>query len=88
MVKLILFTADFCKPCKALKKDLQSALKDINYSVETFDLVQDEELFDIFNITRIPTTFVLRDSEELTEVHLRFVGLKTKEILQEVRKIQ
>ena len=88
MVKFVLFTADFCKPCKYLKKSLELALKDMNYSFVTFDLLQDEEVFDIFNITRMPTTFVLRDSEKLAKNHLGFVGIKTEEILQEVQKIQ
>jgi len=58
---LLLFTADWCKPCKQLKERLSTSddeyakqLLNLKYIVIDIDDPDNEELCDKFNITNIP----------------------------------
>lgn len=76
MNKLLVFTAQWCGPCKAYKPTLAKLSQE---QVEVVDIEEDtEELRTKFNVGAVPTTVVLQDGQEVR----RFVGPVTLADLQ------
>lgn len=76
MKKLIRFTAVWCKPCKALEKNLEAANLDIPIEVVYIDV--DDVMALKFSIRSVPT-LILYDEKEVA----RLVGVHSPEKLKE-----
>jgi thioredoxin 1 len=74
---LILFSADWCGPCKILKPNLEKVKKSLSESYDFIkvDISQVEETVKKFNIRNIPTCVLTRSGKEIS----RFSGVKTEE---------
>ncbi len=57
MNKLIIVSADFCKPCKALKE----RLKEKGYKFEAVDAEENDDFCTKHKIRNVPTTMVMKD---------------------------
>ena len=80
--KLIIFSADWCSPCKAAKKEMQEnvALKRIvdSYEVITYDFDVAIPMRRKYKVDRVPTFIVVTDDEEIK----RQVGFNSAEKLK------
>ena len=80
--KLIIFSADWCSPCKAAKKAMKENVS-LKRIVESYDVV----LYDFdtampmrrkYNVDRVPTFVVVADGEEIR----RQIGFSSTEKLK------
>lgn len=85
---LVLFSAEWCGPCKVLKPNMESVeeeLKD-SYSFVKADISENEENTKRFGIKNIPTCILIQGDKEIS----RFSGVKTpdqiKKFLEEYNK--
>lgn len=79
--KILKFSADFCGPCKALKRNL----KDLDFPIEEIDIVDNPEMAEEYDIRSIPTLIYL---DENGKTVYRSVGIVTKEsILKKIDEL-
>ena len=67
--KLIIFSADWCAPCKKAKQAMQSNIK-LKRIVQDYDVVKynfdvDKEAKEKYNVNKVPTFIVEIEGEEL-----------------------
>jgi thioredoxin 1 len=84
---LVLFSAEWCGPCKVLKPSLESVeneLKD-SYNFIKADISENEENTKRFGIKNIPTCILIEEDKEIA----RFSGVKSadqiKKFLEEIK---
>jgi thioredoxin 1 len=85
---LVLFSAEWCGPCKVLKPNMESVegeLKD-SYNFVKADISENEENTKRFGIKNIPTCILIQEDKEIA----RFSGVKNteqiKKFLEEYNK--
>lgn len=72
--KLVLFSADWCGPCKILKPNLEKVSEEVSdVIIVKADVSETEEHTKRFGIRNIPTCILLENNEEIG----RFIGVKT-----------
>ena len=80
--QLIIFSADWCAPCKAAKKSMQQnvALKRIvdSYEVMTYDFDVAIPMRRKYKVNRVPTFIILVDDQEIR----RQIGFNSVEKLK------
>ena len=66
--KLVLFSANWCLPCKMINKWMQEdkVIKDLlsKYDIEHYDFDVDKNARRQYNVNRIPTIIAIKDGEE------------------------
>ena len=74
---LILFSADWCGPCKIIKPILEDIHKDISddFSFYVVDVNESTKITNEYKVKNIPTGVILINGEEKG----RFTGAKNKE---------
>ena len=79
---LILFSADWCGPCKILKPQLDSLANEIPgvFPFYSIDVNDSEKVTKEFGIRNIPTGIILENGEEKT----RFLGAKPKDRIKKL----
>ena len=65
--ELIIFSATWCPPCKAVKKELASSNSELskvvsNFETKKYDYDLDRKEFNRYNVSRVPT-FVVTDKD-------------------------
>jgi thioredoxin 1 len=75
--KLIVFSAEWCGPCKVLKPNLENAEETLIGKIEIIkaDISENEESTKEFEIRNIPTCVLVENGKEIA----RFHGVKTTE---------
>ena len=82
-MKVINIGAEWCFPCKALDKQLENFDK---CEVVRYDVDEDEEIVEKYNVRGIPVTILLDDDDNQVK---RWVGLfNVKEIEEEIEKME
>lgn len=77
--ELLIFTAPWCGPCQALKKDLSDDPSIVaGYEWGYVDLDKEKELAKVYDITTVPTFLILDDNK----VVRRLVGYSGPEKLK------
>jgi thioredoxin 1 len=72
--KLVLFSADWCGPCKILKPNLEKISQEVtDLSILKANVSETEEHTKRFGIKNIPTCILVENDQELG----RFTGVKT-----------
>ncbi len=64
MLKMIRFTAPWCKPCQAYSVVFQKATSDWNVETDVVDVDDYPGLANFWKITNIPTTIFTNEREE------------------------
>jgi thioredoxin 1 len=74
---LVLFSAEWCGPCKVLKPNMESVEGELkeSYNFIKADISENEENTKRFGIKNIPTCILIQDDKEIS----RFSGVKTSE---------
>lgn len=72
ITKILKFSASYCGPCQALKRNL----KDLDFPIEEIDVQENEELAAKYGIRNIPTLIYLDEDGKILH---RSVGLVTKD---------
>lgn len=72
--KILKFSAEWCSPCQALKKNL----KDLDFPIEEIDVDRDTVMVDKYSIMAVPTLIYLDEDENILH---RSTGLVTKDVV-------
>lgn len=76
-VKLMVFTQErecqYCQETRQIAEELAGLSAKI--SLEVYDLVENKDLAEKYNIDKIPATVVLSDGEEVKDYNIRFFGI-------------
>lgn len=76
---LILFSAEWCGPCKVLKPNLEKIEETKpEYKFVKIDVSEDEESTDKFKIRNIPTVILIKNKKEIA----RFLGARPIEHIE------
>jgi thioredoxin 1 len=67
-MKLLVFSAEWCGPCKMLSKVMESV--DFPYKVTKVDIEGNEELVEKYGVRGVPTLVLLDDKEDVVAVHI------------------
>lgn len=70
-LSLIVFTSSSCEPCKRYKPLIEKLEKEEFLDIHTFDINEEQELGESYNVKSVPTTFIFRN-DKLIE---RFSGV-------------
>lgn len=74
-MKILKFYANWCSPCKALTKMLNSLNLDSSIQLESIDIEEKYDLADKYQVKSLPTLVFIKDGQELN----RLVGNVTKD---------
>lgn len=79
---LVLFAADWCGPCRALRPILEEFGDENKVKVDVFavDVNKYQDLAARYTVKALPTVILFRAGEEID----RFWGLKTKDFITEM----
>lgn len=77
-MEIIVFTAEWCGPCKKLKPILDNLESKMNLRVFRIDVEKEEEAVENYTIRNIPTIVIVKDGKEVD----RISGLIPSEVLE------
>ncbi len=77
-MEIIVFTADWCSPCKKLKPILDNLESKMNLRVTRLDVEKEDDAVENYTIRNIPTVVILKDGKEVD----RISGLVPSEVLE------
>jgi len=77
MKRILRFTAAWCKPCTALKQNLERA--ELLTPIEVYDIDENTEIANEYGIRNLPTMILMDENTEVS----RMVGVKTPKQLKE-----
>ena len=77
-MEIIVFTADWCSPCKKLKPILDNLESKMNLKVFRLDVEKEDDAVENYAIRNIPTIIILKDGKEVD----RISGLIPSEVLE------
>jgi thioredoxin 1 len=79
-IKLLLFTASWCQPCKAVKPIVQELAEEYRLPYEEIDVDRDSTLPRLYGVMGVPTLVFLHGNEVVD----RISGVKTKSFLRSI----
>lgn len=77
-MEIIVFTAEWCGPCKKLKPILDNLEDKMNLKVTRLDVEKEDDAVENYAIRNIPTIVILKDGKEVD----RISGLIPSEVLE------
>ena len=77
-MEIIVFTSDWCGPCKKLKPILDNLENKMNLKVFRIDVEKEDEAVENYTIRSIPTIVIVKDGKEVD----RISGLIPSEVLE------
>ena len=77
-MEIIVFTSDWCSPCKKLKPILDNLEDKMNLKVTRLDVEKEDDAVETYSIRSIPTIVILKDGKEVD----RISGLIPSEVLE------
>jgi len=83
-MKIIKFSAEWCKPCAEYKPTFDKVVKDLWVESESIDVEKKPELWGKYRIMSIPLTIIFDDSGN--EVSRRTGVLKEEVLIEEIKK--
>jgi thioredoxin 1 len=79
-LKLLLFTASWCQPCKVVKPIVQELAEEYGLPYTEIDVDKDSMLPRTYGVMGVPTLIFLRGNEVVD----RISGVKTKSFLRSI----
>ena len=80
-ITFVKFGAEWCGPCKLLDKTFDTVIKENNsITVQKYDIDENSELADKYNVASVPTVLVYRDGEYSG----KFVGAMPPKFINDV----
>jgi thioredoxin 1 len=79
-MKLLLFTAEWCGPCKQLKPIVSELVREYGLEYEEVDVDRDGKLAVKYNVQSIPCLVFLKDDEVVDMLH----GVKPKHFIRQI----
>lgn len=77
-MEIIVFTAEWCGPCKKLKPILDNLEDKMNLKIIRLDVEKEDEAVETYTVRSIPTVVILKDGKEVDRVS----GLIPSEVLE------
>ena len=77
-MEIIVFTTDWCSPCKKLKPILDNLESKMNLRVFRMDVEKEDEAVENYTIRNIPTIVIVKDGKEVD----RISGLIPSDVLE------
>jgi thioredoxin 1 len=79
-MKLLLFTAEWCGPCKQLKPIVSELVREYGLEYGEVDVDRDGKLAVKYNVQSIPCLVFLKDDEVVDMLH----GVKPKHFIRQI----
>ena len=80
-ITFVKFGAEWCGPCKLLDKTFDTVIKENNsITVQKYDIDENSELADKYNVASVPTVLVYRDGGYVG----KFVGAMPPKFINDV----
>lgn len=77
-MEIIVFTADWCSPCKKLKPILDNLESKMHLKITRLDVEKEDDAVETYTIRSIPTVVIIKDGKEVD----RISGLIPSEVLE------
>lgn len=77
-MEIIVFTADWCSPCKKLKPILDNLEDKMNLKIIRLDVEKEDDAVEAYTVRSIPTVVIIKDGKEVDRVY----GLIPSEVLE------
>lgn len=68
MIKILKFSASWCKPCDALQALIESNSDKLSIEIESIDIDEDPKLSGKYSVRSIPTMIKLEDGIEVERI--------------------
>lgn len=68
MIKILKFSADWCKPCAALQTLIEANSDKLSIEIESIDIDEDPKLSGKYSVRSIPTMVKLDDGVEVGRI--------------------
>jgi thioredoxin 1 len=85
MNKLLVFTADWCRPCKRLKTNLTRVDSSLSNQIKSYDIDVQREVAIQYNVDVVPTLITLDEAGK--EVSRKLGIQSTEELEQLIRNV-
>ena len=70
--ELIIVHAEWCNPCKSLKRFIEQEKQNIKYDIFYVNFDKEKELAQQLNVTKVPTSFIFDDNGKLISKKVGF----------------
>ena len=77
-MEIIVFTADWCSPCKKLKPILDNLESKMHLKITRLDVEKEDDAVETYTVRSIPTVVIIKDGKEVDRVS----GLIPSEVLE------
>ena len=67
-MEIIVFTAEWCGPCKKLKPILDNLEDKMNLKIIRIDVEKEDEAVENYTIRSIPTIVIIKDCKEVDRI--------------------
>lgn len=82
-MELLVFTAEWCGPCKKMKPIIDNLANKFGITVEKLDVENSDEAVEFYSIKSIPTIVVVKDGVTLEKIS----GYMPSEVLENKLKM-
>lgn len=83
IMELLVFTAEWCGPCKKMKPIIDNLANKFGITVEKLDVENSDEAVEFYSIKSIPTIVVVKDGVTLEKIS----GYMPSEVLENKLKM-
>lgn len=77
-MEIIVFTAEWCGPCKKLKPILDNLESKMHLKITRLDVEKEDDAVETYTVRSIPTVVIIKDGKEVD----RISGLIPSEVLE------
>ena len=83
IMELLVFTAEWCGPCKKMKPIIDNLANKFGITVEKLDVENSDEAVEFYSIKSIPTIVIVKDGVTLEKIS----GYMPSEVLENKLKM-
>ena len=82
-MELLIFTAEWCGPCKKMKPIIEHLTNKLGINFKQLDVENSDEAVELYSIRSIPTIVVIKDGKTLEKIS----GYMPSEVLENKLKM-